>query len=152
MLQNRITEETKVAMKARNAPRVGVLRMMIAALHNREIEKRTSGKLPDLSDEEAIEVLLRETKKRKEAADVYDGGGRPELASKERTESAIIEEFLPAQMSEEEIIPHVILAIADTGASTAKDMGKVMAIVVKELKGRADGSQIGKIVREKLGA
>lgn len=151
-LQKRITEDLKTSMKAKNALRVEVLRMMISALRNREIEKRTKGEAADLIDEEVIGVLMRETKKRREAADVYDSGGRPELASKERLEAGIIEEFLPVQMSEEEIIPYVVKAIADTGALTVKDTGKVMAIVVKELKGKADGSKIGKIVKEKLGA
>lgn len=140
----------KAAMKAKNTLRVEVLRMMVSALRNREIEKRTQGKPPELTDEDVVEVLAREAKKRNEAATVYDSGSRPELAAKERSEVAIIEEFLPAQISEEEIIPYVERAIAATGASTVKDTGKVMAVVVKELKGRADGSRIGKIVKEKL--
>jgi len=147
---SRITDEMKTAMKARAALRVEVLRMLIAAIRNREIEKRTKGESDVLTDEEVIAVLSREAKKRKEAAEVYIAGKRPELAAKEHDEIKIIEEFLPVLMGEEEVVPYVVKAIADTGASSVKEMGKVMAAVMKELKGKADGSVIGKIAKEKL--
>jgi uncharacterized protein YqeY len=151
-IASRITDEMKTAMKAREALRVEVLRMLTAAIRNREIEKRTKGESDVLTDEEVIAVLSREAKKRKEAADVYIAGNRPELAAKEHDEVKIIEEFLPVMMSEEEVAPYVVKAIADTGASSVKEMGKVMAAVMKELKGKADGSVIGKIAKEKLHA
>lgn len=151
MLQNRITEELKAAMRAKKSLRMEVLRMMLSVFRNREIEKRTKGMSPDLSDEEVVGILMREAKKRREAADVYDRGGRAELAAKERAETDIIGEFLPVQASEEEVVRCVERAIADISATSVKDVGKVMTAVMKELRGKADGSVIGKIVKEKLG-
>jgi len=146
MLQEKLTQELKEAMKSGNADKVGVLRMLNAALHNQAIAK---GKDAVLTDEEVMEVLRREAKKRKESVEAFTKGGRPELAGKERVELVLIEVYLPKQMSREEVAAAVEKILA--GLADKSNQGLVMKAVMQELKGKADGKMISEVVKEKLG-
>ena len=149
-LQEKLTQDIKDAMKSGNAEKLGVLRMLNAALHNRAIEK---GKDAVLTDEEIIEVLRREAKKRKESVEAFNKGGRPELAEKERAELALIEAYLPKQMLREEVVV-VVEKVIVTLRQAQGDVvfNNVMKAVMQELKGKADGKMISEIVKEKLGS
>jgi len=161
MLHQKITDNLKTAMKAGQEFEISVLRMLLSALHNKEIEKKGKGQEPILTDEEVIEVLTREAKKRREAAELYAKGNRNDLAEKETKELEIIKKYLPEELSEEEIEKIVKLAIErvvvkdpegprrDVGAYGAS-FGKVMAEAMKELKGRADASAVSEIVKRNL--
>ena len=146
MLQEKLTQELKEAMKSGNADKVGVLRMLNAALHNQAIAK---GKDAVLTDEEVMEVLRREAKKRKESVEAFTKGGRLELAEKERAELVLIEVYLPKQMSREEVAAAVEKILA--GLADKSNQGLVMKAVMQELKGKADGKMISEVVKEKLG-
>ena len=150
MLHQKIVDDLKGAMKAGQEFEVGVFRFLLASLHNKEIEKKGKGLESTLSDDEAIEVLSREAKKRKEAIEAYEKGNRTDLAQKETKELEIIEKYLPEQLSEEEIEKIITAAIKKTGAVTVKDFGKVMGVCMKKLSGKADGSSVNKIVKEEM--
>lgn len=145
-LEQKLKEDLKNAMKAGDSARVGVFRMLNSALQNRRIEK---GKDAVLSDEEVMEVLRREQKKRKESVEAFEKGGRPELAENEKSELAIIEVYLPKQMSREETAAAVEKILA--GMADKSNAGLVMKAVMQELKGKAEGKLISEIVKEKLG-
>ncbi len=148
MLKDQITADMKGAMKAGDAKKLGVLRMLISALNNKKLEKRAkSGKDEDLTDEEALESVAREVKKRKESIAAFTTGGRVDLAENEQSELVILTPYLPAQMSEAEVIAAVDRLIA---AAAQKDFGAVMKDVMKELKGKADAAFVSKLVKEKL--
>lgn len=146
-LTDRIESDLRAAMKARDTDRVATLRMALAGIKNARVEAGRSG---DLSDEETITLLTREAKKRSEAADAYRQAGRAELADKEERELAILREYLPAQLSTEELRELVDRAVADTGAQGPGDLGRVMAAVMPRVKGRADGKEVSALVRERL--
>lgn len=146
MLYEKIHEDLKAAIKSRSEFDLGVLRMLSAALHNREIEKRTSGQSPTLTEQDVLDVLTREAKKRKDAAALYLQGGRKELEEKELKEVTIIQKYLPAQVSAEEIEAVVKRVIA----SGAKDFGSAMREAMKEMRGRADGKAVGEAVKKLL--
>ncbi|MBI3045974.1 MAG: GatB/YqeY domain-containing protein [Candidatus Harrisonbacteria bacterium] len=146
MLQQKLIQDLKDAMKAGNADKVGVLRMLNAALQNQAIAK---GKDAVLTDEEVMQVLLREAKKRKESVEAFEKGGRPELAEKEKSELALLEVYLPKQMSRGEVVAAVEKVLA--GLADKSNQGLVMKAVMAELKGKADGKMISGVVREKLG-
>jgi len=162
MLRQKITDDLKSAMKAGKEFEVGVLRFLLSALHNKEIEKKSRGLEPNLSDEEMIEILSREAKKRKEAIEIYTKGGRNDLVEKETKELEIIKQYLPEQLSEEEIEKIVLATIEKIGAKDIKDpegkpsvsygasLGRVMGEVMKELKGKADASLVSKIIKKHL--
>lgn len=152
MLQQKITDNLKEAMKAGKEFELGVLRMLSAAFHNREIEKKGKGQEPVLSDDETTEILSKEAKKRKEAAEIYKKGNRNDLAEKELKELEFIKKYLPEEMPVEEIEKAVKAAIEKTGAKTQKEFGLVMKEAMKELKGRADSSVISGIIRKYLAA
>lgn len=135
------------AMKARDAEAVATLRMVIAAVKNAKVSAGHSG---DVTDEETLELLTREAKKRNEAAEAYDAAGREELAAKERRELAIIQRYLPEQLDEDTVRDLVDEAIAESGAAGPSDLGKVMSAVMPKVKGRADGKMVNAIVRERL--
>ncbi len=152
MLHQKISDDLKTAMKAGQEFEVGVLRMLLSSLHNKEIEKKGKGLESALSDEEAIEVLSREAKKRKEAIEIYTKGERSDLIEKEAKELEIIKQYLPEQLSEEEIKKIVKTVIEKTGFREIKDFGRAMAEVMKELKGKADASVASEMVKNKLTA
>jgi uncharacterized protein len=144
-LVERLEGEVKDAMLARDATRRDALRLILNSLRSAEKDLQRP-----LSEEEELQVLQRERKRRNEAAEAFRAGGREEQAEQEETELAILEEFMPEPLSEDELEQIVDDAIAETGATSLRDMGRVMADVMPQVAGRADGSAVGQIVREKL--
>jgi uncharacterized protein len=140
-----IEDELKQAMRARDQERTDTLRMTLASLRSAEKELQRP-----LKDDEELQVLQRERKRRTEAAEAFRKGDRPAQAEKEERELAVIEEFMPAPMSEEDIERIIDDAIAETGATSLRDLGRVMADVMPQVAGRADGSTVSQLVREKL--
>lgn len=153
-LKEKIRKDLNEAIKNKRELDSSVLRMLNAAILNKEKEKRfKSGMAKEvpLTDEEIVETVSNEIKKRKEAAGLYERGGRQELAEKEKREAAILQPYLPAQLSEDELKKLAKEAIEKTGAKEQKDMGRVMAELMSKVKGSADGSLVSKIVKELLG-
>lgn len=150
MLHQKLTDDLKDAMKSGDNFRVGVLRMVLSALHNKEIEKKSKGGEAILSDDEIADVLFKESKKRKEAAEIYSKAGRSDLFEKETGELEIIQKYLPERLSEEEIEKIVKTVIEKVGAKGANDFGKVMAEAMKELKGKADASLVSEIIKKRF--
>lgn len=138
----RIQEDTRTAMKAGERDRVGTLRMLASSLQQDEKE----------GEGDAVAVLQRERKKRIEAAEAFEAGGRAEQAAAERTEAELIEGYLPEQISDAELESIVAAAVETTGAADVKEMGKVIGVVMPQVKGRADGKRVSTMVRERLGA
>jgi uncharacterized protein YqeY len=138
----RVQADTRTAMKAGERDRVGTLRMLASSLQ--QDEKEGKG--------DAVAVLQRERKKRIEAADAFESGGRSEQAAAERDEATLIESYLPEQISDEELERIVVAAVESTGATNVKEMGKVIGVVMPQVKGRADGKRVSTMVRERLGA
>lgn len=150
ILKDRINKDLIQALKDKNEVKLGTLRLFLASAHNREIEKRGKGEDPDLTDEEVLEVLRREAKKRKESIEIYGKGGRLDLADKEAAELKILENYLPAQLDPKEAEKIIDEAIERVNPSGAKDFGKVMGEAMKKLKGIADSGLVNKIIKEKL--
>jgi len=144
-LKNDIAARIKEAMKAKDPTVVGCLRLVMAAIKNREIEKRA-----ELSDDECIKVLSTLAKQRNESIEMYRNGGRDELAAKESEELSIMKKFLPEQLSEEKISELVGAVITETGASSMKDMGRVMKELAPKIAGRADGKVVSDAVKSRL--
>ena len=146
-LQGRLTEDVKTAMKAREAgkSRLSVLRMVKASIRNIEIDRKK-----ELNDEDVLDVLAKEVKMRRDSMDDFRKGNRPDLVAALEEEIAILAEYLPAQLSEEEVRALVDQAVSQAQATTAKDMGKVMAILMPQVKGKADGKLVNTLVRERL--
>lgn len=142
----KISEDLKVAMKSGDSFRLGVLRMVNSALQNKKIEK---GKDGILTEEEVLQVLTKEAKKRKESVIAFEAGGRPELAENEKKELAVIEAYLPAQMSREDAAKEVERILS--GIADKSKFGLVMKEVMKELKGKADAGMVTELIKEKLG-
>ena len=152
-LKEKIQKDLTEALKNKRELEVSVLRLLIAAILNKEKEKRYKLKEEKdvlLSDEEITDVVSTEVKKRKEAASEYQKGGRQELADKEEKEAKILEKYLPDQLSEKDLEKLIKEAITKTGAKEQKDIGKVMAVLMPQTKGRADGGLVSKIVKESL--
>ena len=144
-MKDRISQEIKVAMKAKDELRLSTLRLILTEFVRKEKEK---GIAP--TDEQCVQILQSMVRKCKDAAEQFRNGNRPELAEKELVEVTIIESYLPAQLSEEQVRALALAAIAEVGAKTPKDMGKVMGVLTKKLAGQADGSVISRIVKEEL--
>jgi len=144
-LQERLTEAMKEAMKAKDSLRLNTIRMMRTAIKNKEIDARQ-----ELSEPDAIATLATLVKQRREAAESYLQGGRTDLAEKEQQELVVIQEFLPSQLGEEEIRTLIAEAIREAGASSMKDMGKVMKLVAPRTTGRADGKLVSELVKQLL--
>lgn len=140
-----IADELKEAMKARDAERRDALRLILNALKSSEKELQRP-----LTEDEELQVLRRERKRRLEAAEAFRTGGREEQAESEEREREILEEFMPEPLSEDEIEEIVDDAIAEVGATSMADLGRVMADIMPQIAGRADGSTVSQIVREKL--
>ena len=151
MLRDDINNALKGAMKAQDQRKVSTLRMVNAAFKNADIEARGAGKGP-LGDDDLRAQLQKLIKQRQESAELYDKGGRPELATQERDEIAVITAFLPKQMSEDEVKAAVAAAVKDTGASSMKDMGRVMAALKERYAGKMDFAKAGGLVKGQLGA
>ena len=144
-LIQRIEDELKTAMRARDQERTDTLRMTLSSLRSAEKELQRP-----LKEDEELQVLQRERKRRTEAAEAFRAGDRAKQADKEERELAVIEEFMPEPMSEEDIERIIDDAIAETGATSLRDLGRVMADVMPQVAGRADGSSVSQLVREKL--
>lgn len=144
-LQIQLSDAMKEAMKAKDSLRLNAIRMIRTAVKNREIDARC-----ELDDQAIIGVLSTLVKQRKESAQVYRENGREDLAEKEELELAIIQGFLPAQLSEVEIKALIEKTVAETGAASARDMGKVMKLVSAETLGRADGRLVSELVKARL--
>jgi uncharacterized protein YqeY len=144
-LVTRLEEEVKQATLARDATRRDALRLILASLRSAEKELQRP-----LYEEEELQVLQRERKRRQEAIEAFRTGGREEQAAGEELELAVLEEFMPEPLSEEELERIVDDAIAENGATSMRDLGRVMADVMPQVAGRADGSAVSQLVREKL--
>jgi uncharacterized protein len=145
-LQERLGQEIKSAMLAKDAERLGALRMLKSTIGYILIEKKTES----LSDADFVSVVQKEVKKRRDSIEQFEKGGRPDLAAKEKQEIAILENFLPQQLSADELEKIVRAAIAETGATTKKDMGPVIKAVQAKAAGRADGKTISQLVSKLL--
>ena len=150
MLRDDINNALKEAMKAREERRVSTLRLMNAAIKDKDIEARGNGKGP-LTDEELLSVFQKMVKQRQESADLYEKGGRPELAKQENDEITIINSYLPKQMSEDETKAAIAAAIKETGAASMKDMGKVIGILRGKYAGKMDFAKASGLVKGMLG-
>lgn len=144
-LRARLSEEMKSAMKAKDALKLSSIRLILSAVRNREIDLKK-----ELDDQGIVEVVASLVKQRKESIKVYSDAGRADLAEKEERELSCLLEFLPQQLTEDEIGELVLQAIAETGAQGAKDMGKVMKALMPKVAGRADGRLVNETVRQKL--
>lgn len=144
-LAAKIKADMENALRAGDKPRLSLLRLVISAINYSEIDKQKK-----LDDNDVIEVLSREAKKRRESIEAFEKGNRQDLADKEKAELALITEYMPQQMSREEIIAIVQKAISEIGASSPSDKGKVMSKVIPLTKGRAEGKEVNDIVSELL--
>jgi uncharacterized protein len=149
MLRDRFTAEMKEAMKAGEKARLGAIRLIQAALKDKDIEARGAGKGP-LSDEEILALLQKMVKQRQESIAMYEQGGRTELAQQEKDEVAVITSYLPQQMDEAETKAAIEAAIAETGAASMKDMGKVVGILRAKYAGRMDFAKASGLVKDLL--
>ena len=146
-LKEKINSEMVSAAKAKDKIKLSAIRMIKSALHNKEIDLKR-----ELNDEELLQVLSSIVKQRKDSIEQFTNGGRLELAEKEEKELAVVQFFMPEQLSEEEIETEIEKAIEDVGAVSVKDMGKVMKVVMPRLTGRADGKIVSDKVKAKLSA
>jgi uncharacterized protein YqeY len=144
-LRDRIEAAMRESMRARDDQRTQTLRMAMAAAHNRRI---ALGR--DLTDDEVVEVLTKQVKQRRESVEMYRGGGREDRAALEEAEAAILAEFLPEQLGEADVESLARAAIAETGASSPADLGRVMGRLSPQTKGRADGRMVSEVVRRLL--
>jgi len=160
-LKEKINADYKEAFKAKEEKKVSVLRMLNAAIKNKEVEKRVKlakeiaddaelEKQSQLNDEEVLTVIGSQASRRKDSIAQYEEGGRPELATQEKEELAILAVYLPAEMSEDEIRKNVQEAIKESGASGVADLGKVMKVLMPRVKGKADGNLVNQIVKAEL--
>ena len=145
----RVNSAMKEAMKAKDSARLSTIRLITAAIKDREIALRTTGQ--EMTEAEMLALMGKMVKQRQESAKAYEAGNRPELAAKEMAEIAVIEEFLPRQLSPAEVEAAIVAAIAATGAGSIKDMGKVMAALKAEHTGRMDFAAVGALIKARLG-
>jgi uncharacterized protein len=144
-LKDRITDDMKAAMKAGEKERLGAIRLALAAIKQREVDERIT-----LDDAQVLAVLDKMIKQRREAITQFQSGGRADLVAKETAEIAVLQGYLPAQMGEAEIDELIAQSIAAAGASSVKDMGKVMALVKPKAQGRADLGAVSARIKQKL--
>jgi uncharacterized protein YqeY len=145
-LKERITDDMKAAMRAGEKDRLATIRLVLAAVKQIEVDERIT-----LDDARMLSVLEKMVKQRKESIAQFESGGRADLVAKEAAELAVIQAYLPAQLSEPELDALIAEAIASTGAATIKDMGKVMGVVKSKAAGRADMAAVGARIKQKLG-
>lgn len=144
-LKEQLTNDMKEAMKAHDKDRLAVIRMVRGAVRQQEIDGKK-----ELGDEDVLAVISKEVKMRRDSIEEFRKGGREDLVEKTEAEIAVLMPYLPAQLSEEEIRGLVQAAVAQTGAASPKDMGKVMGVLMSKVKGRADGKTVNAIVRSML--
>ena len=145
-LKQQLTDDMKAAMKGGEKDRLGVIRLVNAAIKQREVDERIV-----LDDAQVLAVLEKMLKQRKDSVTQYEAAAREDLAAVERYEIGVIQAYLPAQLSAAEVEAIVVKAIADSGAASAKDMGKVVGLIKPQVAGRADMGQISQLVKQKLG-
>ena len=144
-LKQRLTDDMKAAMKAGEKDRLGVIRLVLAAIKQKEVDERI-----ELNDAAVLAVLEKMVKQRKDSVSQYEGAGREDLAAIERAEIVVIERYLPAKLDEAAILAAIDAAIAQTGASGAADMGKLMGVLKPQLAGQADMGQVSALVKRRL--
>lgn len=144
-LKTQLTDDMKAAMKAGEKARLGVIRLINAAIKQKEVDERV-----ELDDAAVLAVLEKMVKQRRDSISQYDAAGRDDLSAIERDEMAIIEHYLPAKMDAAEIAAAIDAAIAQTGATGAADMGKLMGVLKPQLAGKADMAEVSKLVKQKL--
>lgn len=147
-LKDRLNEDLHRAMRARDGDTTGTLRMALTAVRNEEVAGKA---VRELSDDEVLSVLTREAKKRREAAESYEQGGRPELAAQERAEEGVLSRYLPTPLTDGELSELVTSVIAETGAAGMQAMGPTMKAAQAEVAGRAEGARVAAEVRRQLG-
>ena len=145
-IKDRLKSDLVTAMKARDELKVSTLRLVNSSIKNREIDERK-----ELDDEGVLAVLNTAAKQRRDSIEQFEKGGRQDLADKEKAELVIIQEYLPQQLSKDEVTAFIKEAINETGAAGAKDMGKVMKALMPKVKGKADGKLVNELVKELLG-
>jgi uncharacterized protein YqeY len=151
-LREQFNESLKEAMKAKDARRVSTLRMVMAALKDKDIANRTESSREAIGDDEVLSLLAKMIKQREESAAAFDAGARPEMAKSEREEIEIIRAYMPAQMGADEAKAAAAKVIAETGAASMKDMGKVMAALKERYAGQMDFAKASATVKEMLSA
>ncbi|MCU7853910.1 MAG: GatB/YqeY domain-containing protein [Candidatus Thiodiazotropha sp. (ex Monitilora ramsayi)] len=145
MLKTRIQDDVKAAMKAKEKDRLTTLRLITAAIKQREVDERI-----EMEDDQVLAVLEKMIKQRRDSITQYENAGRQELADQEKREIAIIQVYMPEGLSDEEITSMVDAAVNETGASSVRDMGKVMGILKPKMQGRADMGKVSGLVKQKL--
>ncbi len=150
-MQEQFSEALKAAVKNQDKVRISTLRLITAAIKDRDIAARTADNRDGVSDDEILEILAKMVKQRQESAATYEQAGRLELAEQERSEIIVIEEFLPRQLDEEEMVAAVTAVIEAQAASSLKDMGKVMGALKSQYAGQMDFGKAGALVKQKLG-
>ena len=149
MLRDQLATQLKEAMKAKDSERLSTVRLIQAAIKDRDIANRGTGK-EQASDDEILQILAKMVKQRDESAKIYEENSRPELAAKERAEIIVIQDFMPKQLSDSEVRANISAIIAETGAAGAKDMGKVMAALKERYAGQMDFAKASATVKELL--
>jgi uncharacterized protein YqeY len=145
MLKQHIQDDVKAAMRSKDKARLGTLRLITAAIKQREVDERI-----ELDDTQVVEILDKMVKQRRDSISQYEQAGRSELAQQESAEIAVIQEYLPTALSEAEILDLIAQAIQTTGAAGMQDMGKIMGQLKPQMQGRADMAQVSKLVKQKL--
>ncbi|MDO6704913.1 GatB/YqeY domain-containing protein [Photobacterium sp. 1_MG-2023] len=141
-----IKNEQKTAMKAKDKARLGAIRLVLAAIKQREVDEKIT-----LTDDDIVAVLTKMVKQRRDSVAQYEAAGRQDLADVERAEITVLEEFMPQPLNDDEVAALLDAAIASTGASSMQDMGKLMAVLKPQLQGRADMGKVSQLVKAKLG-
>ena len=149
MFRTKLTDDLKAAMRAGEKDRVGTIRLITSAIKSADIDARPSGK-GDISDADIVNVMAKMIKQRRDSIEQFTNGGRPELAAKEQAEIEVIEGYLPKQLGDADMKAAIVKAIADVGAVTGKDMGKVMAALKTAYAGQMDFGKAGGVVKELL--
>ena len=144
-LLERLDDDMIKAAKARDSERLGVIRFVRSRTKNRQIELKR-----DLKDEDVVEILVRISKQHRESIEQFESGGRDDLVKRERSQLAVLEEYLPAQLGERELLDILVEVIGETGAAGPGDMGKVMKAMMLRIKGRADGKKVKSLVQSRL--
>jgi uncharacterized protein YqeY len=152
MLRTRLSDALKDAMRAKDERKLGTVRLILAALKLKDIEARPSGNAGGVGDPEILQMMNGMIKQRRESIEMYEKGNRPELAKQEAEEIEIIQSFMPKQMDEAETAAAVKEAIAASGATSVKDMGKVMGVLKEKYTGKMDFSKVSGVVKQQLGA
>jgi len=145
LLKNRITDDMKAAMRAKDAPRLGAIRLLLAAMKQKEVDERV-----ELTDTDVISIIEKMIKQRRDSITQYEAGGRKDLADAEKFEITVLQAYMPQALSEAEIAAAIAEAVQASGAKAMSDMGKVMAVLKPKLAGRADMGKVSALVKAKL--